>query len=392
ILNGQSIFPTPYVFYTQGINDAVASMLAADWKTATIAHFAKIRTLLGANTRIVMTKLPLGAGGATTIADYNTAMDEIAAGDANTKVIDISGAALQDSAHWSYAGFKVLSERMIDEIMPNGQAAAPTASPPAGSYAGTQSVTLNGGGYDVYYTTDGSTPTTGSTKATGPITVSASGTIQAIVVRPNYRNSPVTSFAYTITAAAVAWDPAKKGANITLSNGDLDAVSVGAGFNLVLGTVGRTSGKHYFEIEVVAYSTTPNYFVNGVGTTPPGAYDGTYVGQYGSSAGQQLDGQQRVNGLVAGANTFIQLESLPFVLGVAVDMDAGKLWFSKNNNFDPQSNGANPATGVNPFATFTPGLLLYPAASMYANTPTNKVRIRTGASLAYAPPSGFSTW
>ena len=391
ILNGQGIYPTPVVFYTQGINDSVAGMLAADWKAATIAHFAKMRALLGAGTRIVMTKLPIGAGGAATIADYNTAMDEIAAGDSNTKVIDITGAALRDSAHWNAAGMRVLAERLIDETMAGGQSIAPTASPGAGTYAGSQNVALNGGGFDVYFTTDGSIPTTGSTKYTSPIAIAATSTIKAIVVRPGYKNSAVASFAYVINTASLAWDPAKKSGNITLSNGNLDAISAAAGFNLVLGSQGRSTGKCYFELEIVAYDgANQNFFVFGVGTVPTGAYE-TYPGGYASSGGLQFPSTTRVNGLVAATGTYMGA-ALNHVYGVAVDMDAGKMWIADNNNFNPLSNGTNPATGVNPFATFTPGLLLYPALGLYSNVPANKVRIRGGGTLAYSPPSGFSTW
>lgn len=389
-LGSQGIYPTPVVFYSQGINDSIAGMAAADWKAATIAHLAKLRAQLGSATRIVMTKLPVGAGGATTITDYNSAMQEIALSDPNTKVIDVADAALRDSAHWNAAGMRVLAERLIDEMMGGGTASAPTSSLPAGTYTGTQNITLNGGGFDVYFTTDGSIPTTGSTKYTAPIAVAVTSTIKAITVRPGYKNSAVASFAYVINAATLAWDPAKKSANITISNGNLDAISAGGvGFNLVLATQGRTTGKYYFEIEVVGYDgANQNFLLMGVGTEPSGSYD-TYPGGYASSAGLQFPSTTRVNGFAGGNSTFIGV-TLNHVYGIAVDMDAGKIWIAENNNFAPLGNGANPATGVNPLATFTPGPLLYPALGLYSNNPANKGRIRT--SLAYSPPAGFSSW
>jgi hypothetical protein len=82
----------------------------------------------------------------------------------------------------------------------NTQTAMPQFSPAAGSYTTTQSVTISDStsGAVIYYTTDGSTPTTGSTKYTGPITVSASTVINAIATDSGLTNSNVASASYTI--------------------------------------------------------------------------------------------------------------------------------------------------------------------------------------------------
>ncbi|MBI3488001.1 MAG: chitobiase/beta-hexosaminidase C-terminal domain-containing protein, partial [Acidobacteria bacterium] len=82
--------------------------------------------------------------------------------------------------------------------------AAPTFSPAAGTYASAQTVTLSTAttGAAICYTTDGSTPTAGSTSYTGPIQVLASQTIRAIAVRSGWTNSSVASAAYTIGGSA----------------------------------------------------------------------------------------------------------------------------------------------------------------------------------------------
>jgi N-acetylneuraminic acid mutarotase len=54
----------------------------------------------------------------------------------------------------------------------------------------------------IYYTTDGTTPTTASTLYSAPVTLSSSETIQAIATAPGYSNSSVASAAYVITPPA----------------------------------------------------------------------------------------------------------------------------------------------------------------------------------------------
>ncbi|MGB8323787.1 MAG: malectin domain-containing carbohydrate-binding protein, partial [Candidatus Acidiferrum sp.] len=81
------------------------------------------------------------------------------------------------------------------------QAATPTFSPPAGSYAGSRSVSISdaSSGATIYYTTNNTIPTSSSTKYSGAITVAASETIQAIATATGLTQSAVASASYTIT-------------------------------------------------------------------------------------------------------------------------------------------------------------------------------------------------
>ncbi len=85
--------------------------------------------------------------------------------------------------------------------------ATPTASPVAGTYTGAQTVTLTDAtsGAAICYTTDGSAPTATTpgtcshgTLYASPITVSATGTIQAIGTLTGHTNSATLTSLYTI--------------------------------------------------------------------------------------------------------------------------------------------------------------------------------------------------
>lgn len=79
-------------------------------------------------------------------------------------------------------------------------AAVPTATPAGGAVASGTTVTLASAtsDADIYYTTDGNAPTTGSTLYTAPIRISGAVTIKAIAVKAGMINSPVMTAAYTI--------------------------------------------------------------------------------------------------------------------------------------------------------------------------------------------------
>ena len=85
------------------------------------------------------------------------------------------------------------------------QAATPTFSVLAGSYPSAQTVTISDAtaGATIYYTTDGTPPTTSSTVYSGAITVSSSETLKAIATATGYYTSAVATAGYLISPLAV---------------------------------------------------------------------------------------------------------------------------------------------------------------------------------------------
>jgi hypothetical protein len=86
--------------------------------------------------------------------------------------------------------------------------APPTFSVAAGTYATPQTVTLGAiSGATIYYTTDGSTPTTSSTQYSGAVSVTQTTTLKAIAAKDGMANSDVASASYTLRAATPTFSP-----------------------------------------------------------------------------------------------------------------------------------------------------------------------------------------
>jgi uncharacterized repeat protein (TIGR03803 family) len=81
--------------------------------------------------------------------------------------------------------------------------ATPIFSPMGGTYDAPQRVSIIDAGAAIFYTTDGTTPTTASRAYAGAITVSATETLQAIAVTQGHPQSAVANAAYDITPGPV---------------------------------------------------------------------------------------------------------------------------------------------------------------------------------------------
>jgi hypothetical protein len=94
----------------------------------------------------------------------------------------------------------------IDLVGSGSSAAAnPTVSPAAGTYSSTQTVTLSDTtpGAAIYYTTNGTAPTTASTQYSVPLQISTTTTLEAIAVASGYTTSGVTIATYAIAPSTV---------------------------------------------------------------------------------------------------------------------------------------------------------------------------------------------
>lgn len=133
-------------------------------------------------------------------------------------------------------------------------AATPTFSPSVGTYTSAQTVTISDSttGATIYYTTNGTTPTTSSTKYTGPINVGSTETIEAIATASGYSTSAVASATYTITPATaptvnLSASPSTgviAGQTVTLTATESPTLGVAQGYSWTIydGTTALVSG------------------------------------------------------------------------------------------------------------------------------------------------------
>ncbi len=122
----------------------------------------------------------------------------------------------------------------IDFSDPYPQVATPTATPGAGAVAAGSTVTLSTAtaGASIYYTTDGTNPSSGSTLYAGAISITANVTLKAIAVKGGMSDSDILTAAYTILPPSQVATPiatpgagaVAAGTTVTLSTATAGAV------------------------------------------------------------------------------------------------------------------------------------------------------------------------
>ena len=196
--------------------------------------------------------------------DSNGKVTAVAAGTANITVTTTDGSKTATCA---------VTVNALEAV------ATPTFSPAAGSYTGTQSVTISCAtdGATIHYTTDGTDPTTSSETYTTAITVSETATIKAIAVKNGMANSAVASAAYTITPASYT---------LSVTAPTFDAVDAGYSQPAAAAITIKSTGNSDATISSVALSgTNPSSFTltNGTASVTAGGTNTSYTIQPNAS-------------------------------------------------------------------------------------------------------------
>ncbi len=157
------------------------------------------------------------------------------------------------------AASEVVTAAFTREVTPE-TAATPVIAPSGGTFKDSQSVTITCAteGAAIYYTTDGSTPTTSATLYSGPITLTATAIMKAIAVKDGMADSLVASATFTKRAADNGSGGSGSGGSSGGGGGGAASatytVSVSSGKN---GTV-TTSPKNAEKGTVVTLTVSPD--------------------------------------------------------------------------------------------------------------------------------------
>jgi hypothetical protein len=169
-------------------------------------------------------------------------------------------------------------------------------------------------------------------------------------------------------------NPLNAGSGISLSNANLTVTNTATTFTRVYSTIGMSSGKFYWETTNTGASSSLNF---GVGID--GNYLANYCGQDASSWAYSSSGLLYNNGSSSATTSATNATD---VIGIALDCDNGKIWFSVNGTF---VGSGNPATGANPSFTGLTGTL-FPIYRPYSAACATNFGQRP---FSYTPPSGF---
>ena len=149
-------------------------------------------------------------------------------------------------------------------------AATPVISPVTGTYTSAQTVTITDAtsGSTIYYTVDGSQPTTSSTQYTASFPVSTTTTVKAIATAPNFTQSATATSVITINQQSPAATPVISPVTGTYTSTQTvtitDATSGSTIFYTVDGSQPTTSSTQYTAAFTVSTTTT----VKAIATAP----------------------------------------------------------------------------------------------------------------------------
>lgn len=237
---------------------------------------------------------------------------------------------------------------------------------------------------------------TWSSTTTTVATIGTTGLVTGVAAGTSTISYVVTSGCHAIATVTVTssfsyntFDPSNKAASITVSGGNLTAGNASYTFACIFGLASNahSTGKYYCEMTINNVGGSGNQ--SGFGFGNASANLNNYLG---SDANGWWYWSQ-VGAISNFYNSGAALSPIPTlvyvygdVIGMALDLTAGKAWFSVNGTWN---NSGNPSSGTSPSFTFPTGITYYPIACFFWGGAT----INFGATTYFSTaPSGFSNW
>lgn len=319
----------------------------------------------------------------------------------------------------------------VREVTSPKPAATPVISLASGTYKGAQSVTISDATSNavIFYTTDGSTPSTGSNEYSGAVTVSATETLKAIAVAPGFAESAMATAAYVIMPGpampTIIWaTPAPINYGTPLSSTQLDATASVPGtfsYSPPAGTV-LSVGQHTLGVTFTPNDTTDyttatasvTLVVNASNPVPVVAsLSPAYVAAGGSAftlsvGGSGFQSSSTVNwGTTALSTQFVSATQLTAQVTASEIANAGTASLAVQTpapgggtsnavlfEIDSAPAGSTPPSFTTKSITVTAGnSASYPVTlpSSATNVSVNCLNLPTGAACSYSSGSGAVT-
>ncbi len=193
--------------------------------------------------------------------------------------------------------------------------------------------------------------------------------------------SGASSASEVMIPSTVTWNVLDSDSGIVLTNGNLTATRSGGSQGRIRAPVGVSSGKYYFECYCNFVSNTVSIW--GIGVANLSESTSTFMGSDSNSWAYYNDGAKFHN---SGSGTaFGSSFTTGDIVGIALDMTSGKIWFSINGTW--QASG-DPANGTNEAFNGLSGTL-YPGFTPYFTLNSATARFAF-TDWTYSAPSGFS--
>ena len=149
--------------------------------------------------------------------------------------------------------------------------------------------------------------------------------------------------------------------NGTFAYGNTRVTTDTTKFGYNTGTLGASSGKWYWEMKLAQAVTSGDYHVVGVASVHPFNQEGLGY-EAGGYAYQGEQGNKRING---SQTSYGSAWSTNDIIGIAMDLDNKKLYFSKNNVWQNSGVPTSGSTGTGAISLTQDGFY-YPAVSDHA--------------------------